>query len=268
MSCSRARPWALCAGAVLTGLAAGGPASAANWIVTVGGRVSASPPYEGAPNDDIRPSFAFNLRKTNHPYRFSPPDGGNSVALISTRYVVAGPVVRFRYSRDDTGRLEGFRKIDFAVEPGLFVDLWPADWLRMRVEVRRGVLGHAGVVGDAGIDYIYTGRKWDFSIGPRVGYGDRRYIDTYFGVTQQEANRSPLLDYPYEPGGGWRYGGLEAAFSYHITDRLWTTIDVGYHRLANVTAASPVVSIAGSRNQYLGGIGLTYSFPVQIGKRR
>src|SRR5437870_673917 len=107
MAWSRARLWSLYA----TGLAwvlAAGSASAANWIVTVGGRVSASPPYEGAPHDDIRPSASFSIRRADKPYRFVPPDGGNSIALLATRFIDAGPMVRFRYSRGDRGRLRGF----------------------------------------------------------------------------------------------------------------------------------------------------------------
>ena len=244
------------------------PASATDWIVTIGGRVAASPPYEGAPNDNIRPSGSFNIRRADRPYRFTPPDGGSTLALLATRYIVVGPMVRFRYDRGDQGKLVGFQKIDFAVEPGGFVDLWPADWLRARVEVRRGVTGHAGVVGDAGIDLIYTGKKWDFSVGPRIGYGDRRYLDTYFGVTPSEAGRSPYFNLPYEPPGGVRYGGVETAVSYHFTNRLRTTLDVGYHRLVKLAADSPVVSIDGSQDQISAGVGLTYSFGVSLGRRK
>jgi outer membrane protein len=244
------------------------PARATDWIVTIGGRVAASPPYEGAPNDNIRPSLSFNIRRADRPYRFTPPDGGSTLALLTTRYIVAGPMVRFRDDRGQQGKLIGFQKIGFAVEPGGFVDLWPTDWLRARVEVRRGVTGHAGVVGDAGIDLIYTGRKWDFSIGPRIGYGDRRYLDTYFGVTPSEAARNPYVNSPYEPAGGVRYGGVETAVSYHFTNRLRTTFDVGYHRLIKLAADSPVVSIDGSQDQISAGVGLTYSFGVSLGRRR
>ena len=242
-------------------------AHATEWIVTIGGRVAASPPYEGAPNDDIRPSGSFSVRRADKPYRFTPPDDGSTLALVASRYIDFGPVVRFRYDRGDTGNLQGFDKIGFAVEPGLFANLWPTNWLRGRVEVRRGVLGHDGWVGDAGIDLIHTGRKWDWSLGPRIGYGDRRYMDTYFGVTPVEAARSPLLFLPYEPAGGIRYGGAEAAVSYHFTNRLRTTLDFGYHRLVKLAADSPVVAIAGSRDQLSGGLGVTYSFGVWIGQR-
>jgi outer membrane scaffolding protein for murein synthesis (MipA/OmpV family) len=243
-------------------------AHAKDWIVTVGGRAVASPPYEGAPNDDIRPAFTFSIRPADKLYRFTPPDDASTFALFASRHIDFGPALRFRYSRGDTGRLQGFDKIGVAVEPGLFADVWPTDWLRGRVEVRRGVTGHAGWVGDAGIDLIHTGHKWHWSVGPRIGYGDRRYIDTYFGVTPLEAQRSPYLFMPYEPAGGIRYFGWEAALAYQVTRRLRTTLDFGYHRLVGIAADSPVVSIAGSRDQYLGGIGLSYSFGVRIGHHR
>src|SRR5580704_15002087 len=72
---------------------------ATEWIVTIGGRVAASPPYEGAPNDDFRPSASFNIRRADKPYRFTPPDDGSTLALIASRYIDFGPVVRFRYDR-------------------------------------------------------------------------------------------------------------------------------------------------------------------------
>ena len=66
------------------GAVAAGSARATNWLVTMGGGVNLAPPYEGAGNDDPRPSLTFNLRRANVSYRFTPPDGGNTIALIST----------------------------------------------------------------------------------------------------------------------------------------------------------------------------------------
>ncbi len=241
------------------------PASATDWIVTVGGRGAISPPYEGAPNEVFRPSLVFNVRRADKPFRFTPPDDGGSLALFSSKHFDFGPVLNFRNGRGDTGRLQGFNKIGFAVEPGLFANLWATDWLRARVQVRQGVLGHRGTVGDTGIDYIYTGKRWDFSLGPRYGFGDARYMDTYFGVTPIEAARSPLLTQPFEPGAGARYGGIEAALARQWTRRIRTIFDVGYHRLVNKAADSPVVNVAGSRDQFTAGVGVTYSFGVGLG---
>ena len=54
-----------------------------------------------------RPSRSLSLRRADRPYRFTPPDGGSSLGLISTRYLVFGPVVRFRLARGDSGDLTG-----------------------------------------------------------------------------------------------------------------------------------------------------------------
>ncbi len=237
-----------------------GPAQAQGWIVTIGGRVAANPPYEGADHDIIAPSPSFSLRRAGSPYRFEPPDGGTTLALLSTRWITLGPMARFRYARGDSGKLTGMDKIDVAIEPGGFVSLWPTNWLRLRAEGRRGIVGHHGWVGDAGADLIYTGGRWSASVGPRVGYGDHRYMDTYFGVTPAEAARSPLLTTAYEPSGNLRYTGIEAALSYRLAGGLRTSFDVGYHRMSNSVAASPIVQVAGSRDQISAGVGVTYTF--------
>ena len=239
---------------------AAGSAHADGWIVTIGARAAAAPPYEGAGHDVVAPSPTFTLRRADSPDRFIPPDGGTTLALLSSSYISAGPMVRFRYKRGDADKLTGMKPIDLAIEPGAFVDLWPTSWFRARVEGRHGILGHHGWVGDAGLDLVHTGKRWDASIGPRMGFGDARYMDTYFGVTPTEAARSPLINAPYEPGAGKRYTGLEAATSYRMVKDMRLSFDVGYHRLSSKAAQSPIVLVAGSRDQISGGVGVSYSF--------
>jgi outer membrane scaffolding protein for murein synthesis (MipA/OmpV family) len=239
---------------------------ATDWIVTVGGGAGFSPPYEGAGRDVVTPILTFNLRRADTPYRFVPPDGGSTIALVNTRHFVFGPVVRFRYSRGASGLLQGLDKINTAIEPGGYAELWPVDWLRFRVEGRYGVAGYTGPVGDAAIDLIHSGRRWDFSIGPRYGYGGTRYMDTYFGVTPVEAARSPYINTPYEPGQGERYLGVEAAIAHNWTHRIKTTLGFGYHRLARLAQDSPVIQVAGSPNDYSAGVTLSYSFGLRIGR--
>lgn len=248
--------------AALAGALAGGAARAEGWIVTVGGRIAAYPPYEGAGHDVFVPSPMLSIKRADSPDRFEPPDGGSSLALIANRYVVAGPLIRFRLRRGDTDKLTGLDRIGWAAEPGAFVELWPTNWLRGRIEARRGIVGHQGWVGDAAADVVYTGKRWSASIGPRVGYGDSTYFDTYFGVTPAEAARSPFIDTPYEPGAGRRYVGLEAAVAHHLSRHWVTTFDVGYHRLAQGAAHSPIVEVAGSPNDVSAALSLTYSFAL------
>lgn len=237
-------------------------AQAREWIITVGAKTSASPPYEGADHMVISPSPTFSLRPASFVHRFSPPDPGMTFALIDSRRVTIGPMVRFRRDREDKGDLTGLETIDRAVEPGAFLDLWPTDWLRLHVEGRRGVTGHKGWVGDAGLDLVYSGGRWDASVGPRVGFGDAKYMDTYFGVTAAEAARSPRINTAYEPSKGRRYTGVTTAVAYHFNKHWRTSFNVSYQRLADKAAASPVVQEAGMRDQYSAGVGVSYSFGV------
>ena len=246
-------------GAFVLGLC-GGAAHATDWTVTLGVQGNVSPPFEGAGHYVTVPSGVLRLQHADKPYRFSPPDDPSSLALISTRYLVAGPAVRFRYARGDSGVLSGLQHIDNAVEPGGFVNLYPFPWFRLHGEARRGVVGHAGLVGDAGVDVIYQSRRFDISLGPRIGYGDKKYMDTYFGVTPLEAARNPSIRAPYEPDGGRRYTGVEFGASYHLTQRLFLLAGLGYHKLSNKIAISPVVELDGSKDQYYGSMGVTWKF--------
>jgi outer membrane protein len=258
------RSTAVVLGAGVLALAGGDGAQAKAWIATIGGRVTTAPPYEGAGYNVARPSPTINLRPADRPYRFSPPDGGATVAIFDTDHFSIGPVVRIRYKREVTGKLAGFREVDWAAEAGGFVDIWPTQWLRGHAEVRHGEGGHTGVVADLGGDLVYTGSRWDASIGPRLGWGDKKYLNRYFGVSPMEAALSPLVSAPYTATAGRRYAGIAVAAAYHF-DRNWTVkADLGYRSLADKAAASPIVRVAGSTSQYLASIGLSYSFNLRL----
>ncbi len=248
--------------ASLFGLLAAGQAHAGGWTFTVGAQLGVAPPYEGADRDILEPAPTFDLRPKGSPERFTPPDDGTDVAIFSNQYFEIGPVVRFRYQRNDTGELKGFDKIDWAAEPGIYADVWPLSWMRLRLEARHGVTGHYGWVADTGVDFVYTGKRWDASIGPRMGFGDSRYMDTYFEVTPAEAARSPAIHEAYDPSAGRRYTGVETAVGYHLSRRWRLIADIGYQRLAGSAADSPIVRTTGSADQFMSSLGFTYSFDL------
>jgi outer membrane scaffolding protein for murein synthesis (MipA/OmpV family) len=241
-----------------------GGAEARGWVVEPGAKLNVIVPYEGANVVVVRPSPTFNIRPASRPYRFTPSDGGTTFALIDNDHISFGPMARFRYRRKDDGKLTGLREVKWAAEPGAFIDFWPTYWLRTRAEARHGVGGHKGFVGDLAADLVLNRGKWSASIGPRVGYGDRDYIDEYFGVTPEEAARSPLINRPYRPKGGLRYTGVTFSGAYYLSRNWRMKWDVGYKRLSDHTGDSPIVQIAGSRDQYSGSFGISRSFSLGL----
>ena len=250
------------ASAALISLAAGVAHAEGGYTVSVGAKASVSPPYEGADHFVTRPSPTLSITRADKPYRFTPLDSGTTFSLIDSKYVVFGPMARFLYGRGDGGQLVGLDRVKWAVEPGAFIDLWPTRWLRLHGEARHGFVGHHGTVGDIGADLVYQGGRWDFSIGPRMGFGDEDYMFKYFGVTPLENRRSPLIKTAYDPGGGRRYTGVEFGTAYHMTKRFVIKGDVGYHELSDRAALSPIVQVAGQKQQYTASIGASWSFNV------
>jgi outer membrane protein len=251
-------------GLMAAALMAAGPTNARDWTVTVGAKTTAAPPYEGADHSSVGFSPTLSIRPADRPYRFTPPDGGTSITLLSSKHFDFGPMARFRDSRDNKGPLLGLDKVKWAAEPGVFLDIWPFEWLRVHSEARHGVGGHHGMVADTGFDLIRQGDKWDLSLGGRTGWGDKRYLADYFGVSPLEAARSPLINAAYMPGGGRRYEGVTVGAAYHVTTKLKIRGFAGYQRLAEKAGDSPIVSLAGSRDQYAGSLGITYDFNFGI----
>src|SRR5581483_1438793 len=160
------------------------------------------------------PGGSLSLSRSGEAPVFSAPDDSPSLRLVGDPSLNAGVLARLRSSRDDSGALKGFDKIDWAVEPGAFVNWWPADWLRVRGEVRHGFDGNHSWMADLGADAVYDHAAWVLSIGPRAHWADSAFTRTYFGVTPLEAARSPFGIGPYAADGDFSAAGLLATAEY------------------------------------------------------
>ncbi len=250
----------LLATAGAAGVLSAGAAQASDWIVTLGGRAQAVVPYEGASHDIFVPTPAIQLRRADRPDRPSFADDGLGLALLNTGGLSVGPELRLRSKRNSDGELVGVSSVPLAIEPGAFVTLWATRWLRLHGEGRRGIRGDHGWTADGALDLVGKTGRWTATVGPRVGWGDQNYMETYFGVTPLDAIASPVIKTPYTPTSGLRYVGGYASLGYHFGRHWQTTANVGFHRLAAQAADSPIVRILGSRDELSGGLGLKYSF--------
>lgn len=233
------------------------------WIVTLTGEVAAGPRFPGSDRFTAFGYPGISYRRPDEPVRFSAPDDGLSIALIDTPVFRFGPVARFQggryYSSDRL--LFGLHDVRWTVEPGLFAEVWPTANLRGRVELRHGVHGHDGFVGNAGVDLVYPVGAFTFSLGPRLAWGDTSFTSTYFSVTPLEAALNGRL-YPYSANGGITSVGALASTTYTWSPQWATTLYAGYNRLVGSAGDSPITRRFGSPNQLTFGARLSYSFTM------
>ena len=148
-------------------------------------------------------------------------------------------------------------KVKFSFEPGGFVSFDLTDSFRLRGELRKGVTGHKGWIGLAGADFVVReGDEWLFAIGPRLTWSDDRYHDAWFGVAPADALASGLP--AYDPGGGIQSFGATASLEAQLGPRWGIATYAKYDRLTGDAADSPLVRRLGSRDQFSGGLALTY----------
>lgn len=227
------------------------------WRVGLGPQLV--PRYPGSDKTSIRPFVDVSRTRGDEPFAFEAPDESTGFALLRRRGLAIGPALSFegkRRSRDVGGRLP---EVGFTVEAGGFVQYQFDAPIRLRGEVRQGIGGHKGLVGSVGADWVARdGDRWLVSAGPRVTLSNGRYNRAYFGVAAADAAPSGLR--AFRPGGGVQAIGGAAEAIRELTPR-WGLIGYAkYDRLVGDPGDSPVVRAFGSRNQWSGGVALTYSF--------
>jgi outer membrane protein len=234
------------------------------WTVTVGAGAQASPKFPGDDDLGVYPMPIISFRRAGTPVPLEAPDEGWGFGLLGDDSAVdIGPAINFQRRRraEDVGAPVG--DVGWTVEAGGFVQACLGENFRLRGELRQGFGGHDGLVGDLGADFFVRGDGDTlFSIGPRVRWADNDYMDAYYGVPVAIAPGLPAFD----PGGGIHAIGGAAGLRLDIGGGFAIHGHARYDRLMNDAADSPIVTGFGSRNQFGGGIGLSYSF--HVGRRR
>ena len=159
--------------------------------------------------------------------------------------------------------LNGLGDVKTAFELGGFVEYFPVDWFRTRVELRQGVVGHNGTVADFSADFIVPViPRFTVSAGPRFTWESTQATSPYFSIDTVQAMASGLPIFNAK-GGAHSYGA-GAQVSYRINPQWEVHSYVEYQRLLGDAAASPLVTLRGSPNQTTIGMGASYAFDVKI----
>ncbi len=248
-------------------------------MVTVGVAAAYLPDYEGS-ND----------------YRFAPGPaaigsiGGFNFSVIGNRASVdlipnqPGPVVDFQlgpvgvvnFNRSnrksiDDDRIQALPERDTAIELGGYVGIGktgvitsPYDKLSVSVSYRHDVSSvHKSGIVTPSINYFTPlSLKAAVMLFGSAERAERGYARTYFDVDAAESLASTLPQ--YRARGGWKHYTVGFAGLYSLTGNLLSGLKLvaggTYKRMLNDFGDSPVTRIAGDRDQWLGAVGLAYTF--------
>jgi MipA family protein len=222
-------------------------------VVEIRGGLEVAPPYFGSEDMELGPDAALRFNYVRLP-------GGLEFGAVDRLGRPAGFGLQgsFRYigERDTSGdaALGGLDPVDASLELGVGLGYQADDW-RAFGAVRYGVLGHNAWVGEAGADALFhPSDELIINLGPRANFGSERFMQTYFGVSQEEAAGSPIDD--FSPSAGLYSVGLELGARYAFSPRWGLEGAATYDRLVEDAADSPVAQV-GSRDQFGVRFGVT-----------
>ncbi|SFJ89639.1 Outer membrane scaffolding protein for murein synthesis, MipA/OmpV family [Sphingomonas sp. NFR04] len=186
----------------------------------------------------------------------------------------AGPVVNVnlnRTSRIDDRQVSALGKIGTAVEAGGFVGIGKQGLITSDYDKLTASFSYVHDVGSVHKSYVMSpsvsygtplSRKAFVLLNLSANYMGNGYAQTYFGVTPGGSARSGLPVYYARKGWkDWTLGAMgNVALTGDLTHGLSAIGGVAYRRMLDDAADSPVVRIAGSRNQWYGALGLAYTF--------
>jgi outer membrane protein len=213
-----------------------------------------APAYEGAKTYKVSPSPIFHFGYLALPNGFVL--GGGKQDGLSFR-----PSVNFRAKRksSDYAEINGLRDVGASLELGGGVAYTVANF-RGFADLRYGVTGHKGIVGEAGLDVLAKPMdKLSVYGGPRVSFANTRYMDSYFSVTPAESVASGLA--AFSAKGGLKSVGVEIGGRYQHDDNWAVESAATWNRLVADAGKSPV-AIAGSRDQFTVKLGLVRKFHI------
>jgi outer membrane scaffolding protein for murein synthesis (MipA/OmpV family) len=231
-----------------------------DWTFDIGPGAVVAPWFEGGAYYRVLPVPNLDLRYRRDTFFISARDGVGAT-LLDIDGFKAGPILRYRFPRNewDGPGLYGTGVVPFTVEGGGFLR-YDLPFLAAKIELRRGLGGSNGLVFDALVDgKLRVSDRFFLSGGPRLSVTDATFNQAYFGINAAPSFNSGYAQ--YYPGAGLRSVGVGASAQWRVIDKLTFVAFGAYNRLTDIPAASPLVTgPAGSPNQFVGGVALSWRF--------
>jgi outer membrane scaffolding protein for murein synthesis (MipA/OmpV family) len=208
------------------------------WQVSLGGGMSYGPRYDGAANDRLRFVPLLDASYNNGKFFFSPLRG-IGYNFSSNKEAQYGVRLALGHARNESAdpHLKGMGDITYVPETGLFFNQ------RLGLTYVSG-----GVTTGSHGSHIELGSGVGFPLGKsdrlRLGFnlnwGDKQYVQTYYGITTAQAAASGYALTAHEAGAGIMDYALTSNWA-HNYDRSWfSNAGVSYKLLTGSAQYSPL----------------------------
>jgi outer membrane protein len=255
-----------CAAVALLGGAAAAQEAAPEpaWKVSLGAGALFKPDYEGSDEYEVDPLPDISISYRDLVFLRGTTLSANLLTMNVLRpdgILQVGPLVRYRFGRDqdDNEALRGLGDVDGSVEAGVFARYRVGLWSTGLSLVQDIAGGHEGMLGEAFISQdVPLSERLRASLRGSVTWASDDYMNSYFGISPAQAARSGRA--PFDADSGFKDIGLSLGLEYSLSAGWSVGGRIGYIRLLNDAADSPLVDEDGSANQFTAGVSLSYRF--------
>ncbi len=247
--------------------------------VTVGIGGAYLPDYEGSNEYRLAPGpvaigsikgFAFTVVGNRASVDLIPNRPGQKIDLQF------GPIGVLNFNRSalstiDDVRVRALGKRSTAIELGGYVGIGktgiitsPYDKLSLSLSYRQGVSGaHRSYTWQPTVTYLTPlSRKAAAGLIATAQYSGQGFADTYFSISPSQSIASGLP--AFNARKGWRNYSVGGFVTYSLTGDLLQGFKLvaggTYSRQLGDFSYSPIVRIAGTPNQWIGAVGVAYTF--------
>ncbi len=248
-------------------------------LLSIGTGVISVPSYEGSDQNILIPELVLRARVSGFQIFSRGPalyaDIIRDDAPGRSLDIGFGPVAAVRLDRTaliQDAQVKALGELDVAVELGGWVGVTKTgvitsdyDLLSARIDARWDVAGaHGSYIVTPTIEYgTPLSRKTFVGASVLAEFVGNDFGDYYFNIDPDAAQRSGLSPYA-RAGKGFKRAGVNLLVSQALTGDLTGGLSavgiVGYYRMLGDFKRSPIVGEAGSPDQFIAGIGLTYTF--------
>ena len=232
------------------------PANDWNFKASAGAMVFYVPRYEGS--DKYQSLYMPEINLEYGPIFASISQGaGIYIPVNESRSLIFAPAIRWRVKRNLGDARDAIEYIGDVRPTATLNTILKLDTFMFNFRMTEGLAqSNPGASFNLGITWQdYVTERINLTLYTTAIYGDKRYNQTYFGITPAESERFGFAVHDASAGlKSFDVGGL---LKYLITERISIDFMLEYMRLVGPAAKS---TITRDKNQLLFGIGATYRF--------